>query len=110
MGNHEVINIILQMFCVPFCVKLAIEVTVSSDLGKHLTVYKRTPATMVLNTGLYSVKAFLLLDGDGNRLIAKYYDCPEFNTVKDQKYFEKSIFEKSKKSSSTFIIWPQLYT
>jgi hypothetical protein len=55
---------------------------------------------MVLNTGLYLAKAFLLLDGDGNRLIAKYYNCPEFSAVKDQKAFEKSIFEKSKKSSS----------
>jgi hypothetical protein len=54
---------------------------------------------------LYSISAFLVLDTDGNRVLAKYYSRPKdagvpeskFSNVKDQKAFEKGLWEKTKK-------------
>ncbi|XP_069761028.1 coatomer subunit zeta-1-like [Narcine bancroftii] len=40
---------------------------------------------------LYTVKAVLILDNDGERILAKYYDNT-YSTVKEQKIFEKNIF------------------
>jgi hypothetical protein len=48
-----------------------------------------------------SVKAVIVLDNEGQRLIAKYYDFndTELDTPQKQKKFEKSIFQKSIKGS-----------
>ncbi|XP_014814412.1 PREDICTED: coatomer subunit zeta-2 [Calidris pugnax] len=43
---------------------------------------------------LYTVKALLILDSLGQRLLAKYYDGT-FPTAKEQAAFEKSIFNKT---------------
>jgi len=53
----------------------------------------------ILQPSLYTVKAILILDNDGNRLLAKYYD-DTYPTVKEQKQFEKKLFEKTQKSDS----------
>ena len=53
----------------------------------------------LLQPSLYTVKAILILDNDGNRLLAKYYD-DTYPTVKEQKQFEKKLFEKTQKSDS----------
>uniref|UniRef100_A0A8C3T7B0 Coatomer subunit zeta n=1 Tax=Chelydra serpentina TaxID=8475 RepID=A0A8C3T7B0_CHESE len=49
---------------------------------------------------LYTVKAVLILDNDGDRLFAKYYD-DTYPTVKEQKAFEKNIFNKTHRTDST---------
>ncbi|KAM6238810.1 coatomer subunit zeta-2 isoform 3-T3 [Porphyrio hochstetteri] len=43
---------------------------------------------------LYTVKALLILDSLGQRLLAKYYDST-FPTAKEQAAFERSIFSKT---------------
>ncbi|XP_043939889.1 coatomer subunit zeta-1 isoform X6 [Protopterus annectens] len=48
---------------------------------------------------LYTVKAVLILDNDGERLFAKYYD-DTYPTVKEQKAFEKNIFNKTHRTDS----------
>uniref|UniRef100_H0X955 Coatomer subunit zeta n=1 Tax=Otolemur garnettii TaxID=30611 RepID=H0X955_OTOGA len=48
---------------------------------------------------LYTVKAILILDNDGDRLFAKYYD-DTYPSVKEQKAFEKNIFNKTHRTDS----------
>uniref|UniRef100_A0A8C5DBX9 Coatomer subunit zeta n=1 Tax=Gouania willdenowi TaxID=441366 RepID=A0A8C5DBX9_GOUWI len=53
----------------------------------------------ILEPSLYTVKAVLILDNDGDRLYAKYYD-DTYPTVKEQKAFEKNIFNKTHRTDS----------
>nr|CDS33736.1 coatomer protein complex subunit zeta 1 [Hymenolepis microstoma] len=46
---------------------------------------------------LYAIKAILLLDNEGKRIVAKYYDN-SFPTTKAQLDFEKKLFAKTNKS------------
>ena len=63
-----------------------------------------------MNLSLYSVQAFVVLDTEGNRVLAKYYrpknhplgESKELLTLKDQKAFEKGLFSKTKKSGGTY--------
>ncbi|ELK18949.1 Coatomer subunit zeta-1 [Pteropus alecto] len=60
------------------------------------------PVLCVLVVGepsLYTVKAILILDNDGDRLFAKYYD-DTYPSVKEQKAFEKNIFNKTHRTDS----------
>lgn len=66
---------------------------------------------------LYSVKATLILDNEGNRVFAKYYSAPHPDpataasspaagtSVKDQKAFEKGLFSKTNKQNADVIIY-----
>ncbi|XP_077185198.1 coatomer subunit zeta-1 isoform X1 [Paroedura picta] len=54
---------------------------------------------LILEPSLYTVKAILILDNDGDRLFAKYYD-DTYPTVKEQKAFEKNIFNKTHRTDS----------
>ncbi|XP_064494776.1 coatomer subunit zeta-1 [Pseudopipra pipra] len=53
----------------------------------------------VLELSLYTVKAIIILDNDGERLFAKYYD-DTYPSVKEQRSFEKNIFSKTHRSDS----------
>uniref|UniRef100_H2ZCK8 Coatomer subunit zeta n=1 Tax=Ciona savignyi TaxID=51511 RepID=H2ZCK8_CIOSA len=53
----------------------------------------------VLEASLYTIKAILILDNDGERLVAKYYD-DTYPTLREQKLFEKNVFNKTHKSDS----------
>ncbi|ERE84419.1 coatomer subunit zeta-1-like protein [Cricetulus griseus] len=53
----------------------------------------------VCEPSLYTVKAILILDNDGDRLFAKYYD-DTYPSVKEQKAFEKNIFNKTHRTDS----------
>ncbi|CAI5443543.1 unnamed protein product [Caenorhabditis angaria] len=55
-------------------------------------------------TSLYSVKGIVILDQDGNRIIAKYYDHQNFGSVKEQKAFEKNMFSKTSRNTSSEIL------
>ncbi|CAI2338417.1 unnamed protein product [Caenorhabditis sp. 36 PRJEB53466] len=55
-------------------------------------------------TSLYSVKGIVILDQDGNRILAKYYDHTTFGTVKEQKAFEKSLFSKTSRNTASDIL------
>jgi hypothetical protein len=52
---------------------------------------------------LYVVKAIFILDNDGNRIVAKYYDNL-FQSIKEQKDFEKSLFTKTEKANAEIIM------
>ncbi|CAH1775429.1 unnamed protein product [Owenia fusiformis] len=52
---------------------------------------------------LYTVKAIAIMDNDGNRMIAKYYD-DTFPTTKEQKAFEKNLFNKTHRANAEIIM------
>lgn len=52
--------------------------------------------TMV-NLSLYAIKAVILLDAEGNRVLSKYYG-KDYASTKDQKAFEKGLFDKTKRA------------
>src|SRR5580693_32883 len=75
-----------------------------------------------MNLTLYAVNAFIVLDTDGHRVLAKYYSPkgqtqlgnPDPNkglhTLKEQRAFEKGLFSKTKKpggasSAELFAVW-----
>jgi hypothetical protein len=53
---------------------------------------------------LYTVKGMAILDNDGNRLLAKYYDKNVFATAKEQKAFEKNLFSKTHRANAEIIM------
>ncbi|XP_054614829.1 coatomer subunit zeta-2 isoform X1 [Dunckerocampus dactyliophorus] len=53
-----------------------------------------------LEASLYTVKAVFILDNDGNRLLSKYYDPEFYPSMKDQRNFEKNIFNKTHKAET----------
>ncbi|KAJ7313664.1 hypothetical protein JRQ81_005255 [Phrynocephalus forsythii] len=57
------------------------------------------PAGQILQPSLYTVKAIFILDSFGQRLLAKYYD-DTFPSVKEQKCFERNVFNKTHKTDS----------
>lgn len=56
---------------------------------------------------LYSIKAILILDNDSNRILAKYYDST-FPSVKEQKAFEKNLFNKTHRANAEIIMFEGL--
>ncbi|CAN0009859.1 unnamed protein product, partial [Bubo scandiacus] len=54
---------------------------------------------LILEPSLYTVKAVIILDNDGDRLFAKYYD-DTYPSAKEQKAFEKNIFNKTHRTDS----------
>ncbi|TFJ99039.1 phosphatidylinositol 4,5-bisphosphate 5-phosphatase A [Platysternon megacephalum] len=74
----------------------------AGELG-HLAVPVLSPRRhkdeQLWEPSLYTVKAVLILDNDGDRLFAKYYD-DTYPTVKEQKAFEKNIFNKTHRTDS----------
>ncbi|EGD81145.1 zeta-coat protein [Salpingoeca rosetta] len=53
---------------------------------------------------LYTVKGILILDNDGNRVLSKYYD-DSMPTVKEQRAFEKKLFQKTNQSSAEIVMF-----
>ncbi|KAJ4432132.1 Coatomer subunit zeta-1 [Periplaneta americana] len=53
---------------------------------------------------LYTVKGVAILDNDGNRILAKYYDKSVFATAKEQKTFEKNLFNKTHRANAEIIM------
>lgn len=45
-----------------------------------------------------------IMDNDGNRILAKYYDKNVLPTVKEQKAFEKNLFSKTHRSNTEIIM------
>ncbi|XP_077991172.1 coatomer subunit zeta-1-like isoform X2 [Glandiceps talaboti] len=52
---------------------------------------------------LYSVKAIAILDNDGERILSKYYD-DTFPSVKEQRAFEKNLFNKTHRANAEIIM------
>lgn len=53
---------------------------------------------------LYTIKGMLIMDNDGNRILAKYYDKNVFPTVKEQKQYEKNLFNKTHRANAEIIM------
>ncbi|KAI5643676.1 clathrin adaptor complex small chain domain-containing protein [Phthorimaea operculella] len=53
---------------------------------------------------LYIVKGMCILDNDGNRILAKYYDKNILTTTKEQKAFEKNLFNKTHRANAEIIM------
>jgi len=53
---------------------------------------------------LYTVKGMAILDNDGNRILAKYYDDNVFPTIKEQKAFEKNLFNRTHRANAEIIM------
>ncbi len=53
---------------------------------------------------LYIVKGMLIMDNDGNRILARYFDSAAFPSVKEQKAFEKNLFAKTHRANSEIIM------
>ncbi|CAF0910890.1 unnamed protein product [Adineta steineri] len=65
----------------------------------------------IIVPSLYVIKGIIILDNDGNRLFSKYYS-QSFSTVKEQKEFEKSLFNKTHKGTGDVILldnWTIVY-
>ncbi|KAJ3442136.1 coat protein (coatomer) zeta [Anaeramoeba flamelloides] len=62
-----------------------------------------------MSLSLQTVKSIILLDPKGNRIYAKFYD-DQFQTQKEQKTFEKSIFDKTKTKGVDVILQDNLIT
>lgn len=67
---------------------------------------------MATNLTLYSIQAFVVIDAEGNRVLAKYYkpkggqaDLKEFATLKEQKAFEKGLWQKTKKGGGSVSVY-----
>ena len=60
--------------------------------------------TFLDNLSLYSIKAISILDQDGNRILAKYYDKEVFPNEKSQTTFEKNLFQKTHKANAEIIL------
>ncbi|KAL1932270.1 hypothetical protein VTP01DRAFT_9326 [Rhizomucor pusillus] len=58
----------------------------------------------MVNLSLYSIKAVLLLDAEGNRVLAKYYGS-DYSNLKEQKQFEKGLFDKTKRAQGEVILY-----
>ncbi|XP_068689328.1 coatomer subunit zeta-1-like [Montipora capricornis] len=59
--------------------------------------------SVVLEASLYTVKAIAVLDNDGERVVAKYYD-DTYPTTKEQKEFEKNLFNKTHRANAEIIM------
>jgi len=53
---------------------------------------------------MYMIKAVLVLDNDGERLISKYFDNEMFPTIKEQRSFENKLFDKTSKDQDSEIV------
>lgn len=53
---------------------------------------------------MYTVKGMAILDNDGNRILAKYYDDSIFPTIKEQKAFEKNLFNRTHRANAEIIM------
>ncbi|KAG1879798.1 Longin-like domain-containing protein [Suillus subluteus] len=66
-----------------------------------------------MNLSLYSVNSFLILDAEGHRVLAKYYrpkghpqgESKDLLTLKDQRAFEKGLWQKTKKPGADIILY-----
>ncbi|KAG2178788.1 hypothetical protein INT43_001634 [Umbelopsis isabellina] len=59
----------------------------------------------MVNLSLYAIKAVVLLDAEGNRVLSKYYG-KDYASTKDQKAFEKGLFDKTKRAQAIMRVHP----
>ncbi|CAH0772552.1 unnamed protein product [Bemisia tabaci] len=60
--------------------------------------------SLLLEPTLYTIKGMAILDNDGNRILAKYYNPSTFPTAKEQRAFEKNLFNKTHRANAEIIM------
>jgi hypothetical protein len=96
------------------CLELC-AVTCHKQLLESSATVKQEPLVLAyavsqMNLSLYSVNAFLILDADGHRVLAKYYrpkghpqgESKALLTLKEQRAFEKGLWQKTKKAGGAY--------
>lgn len=68
-----------------------------TDWSGLLFAFDLHPSYKMVNLSLYAIKAVVLLDAEGNRVLSKYYG-KDYASTKDQKAFEKGLFDKTKRA------------
>lgn len=58
----------------------------------------------MLEPTLNSVKGVMIMDNNGARILAKYYDAEMFPNTAAQKKFEKTLFTKTHKANAEIIM------
>ncbi|KAI0090832.1 coatomer protein [Irpex rosettiformis] len=66
-----------------------------------------------MSLSLYTISGFVITDTDGHRVLAKYYNPPgnptpsakKLMTLKEQRAFEKGLFQKTKKAGGEIILY-----
>ncbi|KAI0785701.1 coatomer protein [Abortiporus biennis] len=66
-----------------------------------------------MNLSLYTISAFIIVDTDGHRVLAKYYHpsgdthstSKKLTNLKDQRAFEKGLFQKTKKAGGDITLY-----
>ena len=53
---------------------------------------------------MYTIKGIAILDNDGKRILAKYYDSAVLPTPKEQKAFEKNLFNKTHRANAEIVM------
>ncbi|XP_062519353.1 coatomer subunit zeta-1-like [Corticium candelabrum] len=60
--------------------------------------------TATVEPSMYTVKAIMILDNDGDRILAKYYD-DTWPSTKEQKEFEKNLFQKTHRANAEIVMF-----
>lgn len=66
-------------------------------INAHSSFSLPPPLKAMVNLTLYTVKAVVMLDSDGGRVLAKYFGS-DYANPKDQKAFEKGLYDKTKRA------------
>lgn len=61
-------------------------------------------ARNVLPPSLFTIKAILILDSNGRRVLAHYYDPTVLSTNQDQSKFERKLFKKTVKTNVEILL------
>eukprot|EP00112_Aurelia_sp_Birch-Aquarium-sp1_P000511 Seg1048.16 transcript_id=Seg1048.16/GoldUCD/mRNA.D3Y31 product="Coatomer subunit zeta-1" protein_id=Seg1048.16/GoldUCD/D3Y31 len=59
--------------------------------------------TVAQEASLYTIKGVAILDNDGERILSKYFD-DTFPTIKEQREFEKSLYNKTSRQNAEIIM------
>ena len=57
-----------------------------------------------IEPSMLSVKGIAILDQDGKRILAKYYDKEAFPSAKQQKELEAKLFAKTQRANAEIIM------
>ena len=95
------------------CNDVAMDDKIEVTVQKTATIFgsRSSALSITMNLSLYSVGAFVILDTDGHRVLAKYYrpkNHPQGEpkglvTLKEQRAFEKGLWQKTKKAGTYFL-------
>ena len=53
---------------------------------------------------MYMIKGMAIIDSNSNTILSKFYDKTLFNSLKEQREFEKKLFNKTHRGNSDIIL------